>query len=386
MVIYLDNASTSFPKPEEVIKYIQEYLTHYGVSPNGGSYSLAQEAERIVFETRKKMCELIQGKDPNNLIFTYNATHGLNLIIKGYLKEGDHALICSYSHNSVIRPLEHLKQRGIITYDIFPIDAEGHIDLNAFTNRVKSNTRLVICNHASNVIGVISSIKEVMNLCEHLCIPFLLDCTQSLGYVPIDVSKMPIDFLVGTGHKTLLGPSGIGFVYIKNPERVKSLMEGGNEELRSASTFQPSLVPYKFEAGTLNTTCIAGLMGALTYLFLHSFEEIAKKSMILTEYVWKGLTEIEEITLYGTNDMAKKIPIISFNINSFFPSEIANLYHKKGFCLRHGIQSAPILHKDLGTLPTGTLRISPGHYNTKEEMDLFLSTTKELIMEISDYE
>lgn len=379
-MIYLDNASTSFPKPREVISSIDQFLTNYGVSPGRGSYSLANQAEHLLSKTRQSLSQMIGGDRHDHLVFTNNATHSLNLVIKGFLRNEDHALICSYSHNSVIRPIDRLKRLGKITYDIFHIDQKGGVNLAQFEASIKDNTRLVICNHASNVLGVVAPIAELAHLCYARGIAFLLDCTQSLGYFPIDISLTPIDFLVGTGHKTLLGPTGIGFLYVKNPECLETFLEGGSSGNHSISPFHPSIMPYKFEAGTLNMTGIAGLNGALEYINKISYVQIAKKSMELTKYAWNKLKEIKEVILYGTEEMSLKVPIISFNIKGIISSEAADIYNEKyQLCLRSGLQCAPLIHKIMGTLPTGTLRISFGHLNTTEEIDCFINATKSII-------
>jgi len=378
-MIYLDNASTSFPKPREVSFAIQEYLNNYGVTPGRGSYYLAHKAEELVIQTREMLAQLIGAKKETHVVFTQNATHSLNLVIKGFLKQGDHVLICSYSHNSVIRPIDTLKRKGLITYDIFEVNPDGSIDKNYFCSLIKENTRLVIGNHASNVIGVISQILDIAPHCQSKNIRFMLDCTQSVGYASIDVDNMPIDFLAGTGHKTLFGPSGIGFLYIKNPRELETLMEGGSGGNYSFSPFHPSNMPFKYEAGTPNTTCIAGLKGALDYIAKISFEEISKKSMNLTKYAWEQLTQIDEIVIYGTNEMKKKVPIISFNVLGTLANEIAQQYANHGICLRSGLQCTPIIHKQLKTIPTGTLRISTGHYNKVSDIDKFIQITKTII-------
>lgn len=379
-MIYFDNASTSFPKPPEVISSINDYLNDYGVSPGRGVYSLSDKAEDLIAKTREQLAGLVGGAHADHLVFTNNATHSLNIVIKGFLKPGDHVLICSYSHNSVIRPVDTLKRKGLITYDVFTIDSNGDVDFDLFASSFKSNTRLVICNHASNVIGVVSPVLKLAEVCKNFGAAFLLDCTQSLVYLPINMEAMPIDFLAGTGHKTLLGPTGVGFLYVKNPQKVETLCEGGSGKNHSGSPFHPSQMPHKFEAGTLNVTCIAGLKGALDYISKSSFDKIAQKSMNLMKYAWDQLMNIDEAILYGTAEFQKKIPIISFNLAGALPNEMAYLYSTLyGICLRSGLHCAPLVHKTIGTLPTGTIRLSLGHFNEYEEVDRFMTATKEII-------
>jgi cysteine desulfurase family protein len=380
-MIYFDNASTSFPKPNEVANEIFNYIQNFGVSPGRGAYPMAEKAAELVTETRALLQSVIGAPRAEDIVFTLGATHSLNIAINGYLKPGDHVLICSWSHNSVIRPIDTLKRKGVITYDVYNIDDNGKISMDAFKSLIKDNTKMVICNHASNVIGVIASIDEITSLCQSRGIKFMLDCTQSLGYVPIDVSRDPIDFLAGTGHKTLLGPSGVGFLYVKDSTTLDPLMVGGSGGNHSTSPYHPIQMPHKFEAGTLNTTCIAGLKGSLEYICSHGFKNIAARSMHLLNYLITTMSGIDEVILYGTLDLNTKVPTLSFNLANKLPSEAAHLYEERGFCLRSGIQCAPLIHKTLRTLPTGTLRISLGHYNTEDEIDLFIAATKNIITE-----
>ena len=379
-MIYLDNPSTSFPKPKSVAHAIYEYVTSCGVSPGRGSYHLAEQAEQVVQKTRCLLAELLGASSENSIVFTNNATHSLNLAIKGTLQAGDHAIICSYSHNSVIRPLETLKRTLGISYDVIEVSLSGSINLHDVEGKIKPNTKLACFTQASNVIGVVSQYEHAASLCRSKNIRVLLDCTQSLGYCPIAVETMPIDFLAGTGHKTLLGPSGIGFLYVKNHKCLNTMIEGGSGGNYSLSPFHPSQMPYKFEAGTPNTTGISGLKGALEYIQEVTFETIATTSMNLLYLAWNRLSEIDEVTLYGADPrQCKKVPIISFTLSGTLPTELAHQYDAAGICLRSGTQCAPLIHKTLGTLPTGTVRIGFGHYNTQKDIDLFIQTTKSII-------
>ncbi len=346
-----------------------------------GTYELSEKSSSVIEEARGKMTSLIGGDNKDHLIFTPNATFSLNMTIKGILKQGDHALICSYSHNSVIRPMEKLKREGVIEYDRFEIDQNGDIDIVKFQKQLKPNTRIVVLNHASNVIGIVASFENIAKECRSKGICFILDCTQSLGYAPLNLQEMPIDILCGTGHKTLLGPTGIGFAYFKKPQEIDNMIVGGSGGNHSFSSFHPQQMPYKFEAGTVNTTGIAGLNGSLNYIQSKTFKKIAKVSMELTEYAWKELSQIDEIYLYGSDNMKKKVPIISFNLSGIIPNEAGYIYNSKQMCLRVGLHCAPYIHKTLNTLPTGTIRVSFGHMNTIDQVKQFINVTKTIIME-----
>jgi cysteine desulfurase family protein len=378
----MDNGSTSFPKPKEVKESIANYLDNFSVSPGRGTYLLAEKAEAMVNTTRQYLAEIIGTKKPEYINFTLNATHGLNVAIKGSLRENDHVLICSWSHNSAIRPLEKLKREGKIDYTQFEVSSEGEINLDLLEKLFQPNTTLLILNHASNVIGVKAPAFEIGKLCQKKGVTFLLDCTQSIGYIPIHFDNDPIDIIVGTGHKTLLGPSGIGFFIGKNPKKIETLLEGGSGSSFSLSPFHPATMPYKFDAGTINGTGIAGLMGSLTYIQKRGLDTIASQAMAQAKYAWENLEQIEEVTLYGTADFIKKVPIISFNIKNFLPSEVAFfLDHSYQICVRSGIHCAPWIHQSLNTLPGGTIRLSFGHTNTFEQTNILQKAIKQLIYE-----
>jgi len=381
-VVYLDNASTSFPKPQEVSETIHHYLSSFAASPGRGSYDLSAKAEEMVENTRVRLAKLINAEKANGVVFTGNATHSLNLVIKGVLNQGDHALVCSYSHNSSIRPLDRLRREGTVSYDIFTVDQNGEVDMDHFRSLLQEQTRLVVCNHASNVLGVAANLEPIVDICREKGILLLLDSTQSLGYFPIDVQKTPFDFVAGTGHKTLLGPSGIGFLYVKNPKSIRCLIEGGSGSHTSISPFHPAAMPYKLEAGTANGTGIAGLFGALTYIGKKGFPALRDKAMKTTQEAWNALKELPEATLFGTGDMNRKVPIISFTINDQLPGEIAfKLNAGYGISVRSGIHCAPLTHQKLGTLPTGTVRISFGHCNCSNDVNALMTALQEIIME-----
>lgn len=366
---YLDQASTSYPKPPEVPIFIQEYLTHCGVSPGRGNHYLAVKADQLVEKTRKDLAKLLNIQRAENLIFTHNATHSLNLILKGFLRPQDHVLLCQYSHNAALRPLEALKQRGI-SYDIVPIDEEGNVDLHQLQSKCNARTRLLIATEASNVIGTLADFQEAFSLCRSRSIAILIDTTQSLGYTQLRES---VDFLVGTGHKTLLGPSGVGFAYIQDPSQVTPFCEGGSPGNSSLAAVHPEKMPYKFEAGTPNSVSIAGLCGALQYIRKIGFSAIAGHALNLTDKLIKGLLALPQITLYGSRDLVKKVPILSLNVKGWLPSQVAHeLDQRYQICVRAGLHCAPLIHRKLGTAPTGTVRVSLGHQNSEEEVDLLL--------------
>ncbi len=379
-VIYLDNASTSFPKPPQVVSAITDYLTNFAVSPGRGSHSLAKKSEVIVTETRQMLASLLNVPRSEHIVLCNNATHALNIVIKGYLQAGDHVLACNYSHNSVLRPLESLARSKIIEYDVFKIDSNGQLNSLELAKLVRPNTKMIIVNYASNVIGVKAPVQAISDLCKGRNIKLLLDVTQAIVYEEINVHQLSVDFVAGTGHKSLLGPTGSGFLYIKDPDIIRPLMEGGSGGISSISPVHPKLLPYKFEAGTPNMLAIVGLHAGLNYILRMGRLSIAKHSLSLTKYLWQELESIPEISLYGTSDFNSKVPLLSFTVKSMLTSELAYIYDNDfGICIRSGIQCAPQLHKSLGTSPTGTIRVSPGAFNTEEHIDVFIHATKQSI-------
>lgn len=372
---YFDHASTSFPKPQAVSDRIHAYLTQFGVSPGRGNYKLALRAEEQVEQARALLAKLLHVSDASHVAFTMNATHALNIVVHGCLAPNSHVLICSYSHNAALRPLEALKQKRGVSYDIVPVDVNGVVDMQCFKERLKANTALFIATGASNVIGVRSKLAEPIAYAKALGVKVLLDATQSLGYTDVPL----VDFVVGTGHKTLLGPAGIGFLYVQDPSALSHFIVGGSHGNNSMALEHPEKMPYKFEAGTCNSVGIAGLLGAMEYIDAKGFEAIGQKSMRSLEIIWKELSLLDNIVLYGTDCMADKVPILSFNIKKMIPSQVARILDENyNIAVRAGLHCAPLLHERLGTLPTGTVRVSVGHQNSEEELLLLTSAIRKI--------
>lgn len=379
-MIYLDNASTSFPKPPQVAQEISKYLNDFGVSPGRGSYSLADKADNLVLETRKALASLLGVSQESRVAFTMNATHALNTVIQGFLDRGDHALACSFSHNSVIRPLETLRRDKGNNFNRYKIDQEGQINEVEFRALFRPETKLVILNHASNVLGVKAPLKQIVSIAKEYGAAILLDLTQSLVYEDCELESWGIDFAAGTGHKSLLGPSGVGFLYAAKPRRLRSFMQGGSGGSISLTPFHPPQAPYRFEAGTLNTTSIAGLLGGLNYLEKTGLQEIRQRSHELLAMAHEMMGEIKGVQIFGTQDLERKVPILSFRIDRALPAEVAYLYSTEwNIALRSGIQCAPWVHDSIGTLPTGTLRASFSHFNSEEEVAQLAHATKAII-------
>lgn len=377
-MIYFDNASTSWPKPSALLEEMQIYLREIGVNPSRGNYSRATFAEAFINKTRSVLSSLFNIKNPRHLSFTLNATHSINIVLKGLLKAGDHVLISNFEHNAVVRPLEKLVKTHGVSYSIYESNSEGFFDLKKIESLITENTKLIICNHASNVIGVISPISDIGKIAQKHGLLYLVDCAQTAGIIEIDVENDQIDFLAGTSHKTLLGPPGAGFLYVKDPSKLETLYEGGSG-YNSLSKKHPEITPLKFEAGTLNYMGIAGLYGSLKFLEAKGLKEIYKLEMKLTQYLLENLSQIEYVKIYGTDKMDFKIPLVSFNLKSQYSSETSYILDKKySISVRGGIQCAPLIHKTINTLPHGTTRISFGPHNSLEEVDVFIKAMKEI--------
>lgn len=369
--IYFDHASTSGSKPAQVSLEIAEYLKTISASPGRGGYASEKKAFQLISNVREQIAEMTGARQKEQLSFTYNATHAINIILKGLLKEGDHVIISSFEHNAVYRPLYRLSKENGITFDIWESDPLGEFNIENLEQLIRPNTRLIAINHASNVLGVISPVEKVGQVAQKLNIPLLVDVSQTAGLFPVSFGEFA-DYIAGTGHKSLLGPSGVGFLYVKDSESLTTLYEGGSG-INSLSPYQPETIPDKFEAGTINYLGIAGLKGSLDYLRDFSQERMRNELLQLTNYALEQLTTVPGLTIYGPKSADTKVPLISINVEGYFASETAHLLHQEGVCVRGGLQCAPLTHRVIGTLPQGTVRLSFGHTNTPNEIDRLCS-------------
>lgn len=375
--IYFDNASTSFPKPQKVLEEIAHFLKHIGASPGRGSYPAAFKAHTIIEEVREKLATLLEIDQPNYLAFTHNATHASNIVIKGLLQQGSHVIISNFEHNAIFRPIHRLSDEKVISYDVWESDQEGVFDLEKLEALVKPHTKLIVLNHASNVLGVLSPVVAVSQIAKKYRIPFLVDVAQTAGLFPTPFGKLA-DYIIGTGHKSLLGPPGVGFLYVKEPDTLKTLYEGGSGN-HSASAYHPEYLPAKFEAGTCNYLGIAGLKGSLEYLDGIGITHTCNQVLQYTKCALEMLENIPGITIYGPKNINNKAPVISFNIEGYFANEVAYFLQEQSICVRAGIQCAPLIHKTIKTMPNGTVRLSFGHLNSNVELELLEKALKNLI-------
>ncbi len=380
-MIYLDNAATTFPKPESVYEAVLSCMKNYGANPGRAGHKLALSAGRIIYEARENLCKLFNINNPMNIIFTYNATDSLNLGIKGILNEGDHVITTSIEHNSVIRPIKTLEKIGIEN-TIIQANDRGEVNPEDIKKGIKSNTKLIVTTHASNVFGSLVDIQAIGEIAREMNLLYLVDASQTGGVYPIDVKKMNIDMLALPGHKGLLGPQGTGVLYIREGIELNQLREGGTGS-KSEELTQPDIIPDRYESGTPNTPGIAGLNAGVDFILKEGIEKIRKHEEELTEYFIEGLKEIPRIKIYGPQNSKKQASVISINIGEEDSSEISYILDSVfNIATRSGLHCAPLAHKTIGTFEQGTIRFSIGYFNTKEDIDKALEALKNIVSEI----
>lgn len=381
---YLDQASTTYPKPECVAKAVYEYMTGNGSNINRGCYEQAYETEEVILETRELLCELFDGPDCKNVIFTKNVTESLNIVLKGFLKAGDHVLVSSMEHNAVMRPIRQLESIGV-TFDRIPCTMQGELLLEKMQEFLKPETKAVVMMHASNVCGTILPLKKVGEFCREKGLKLIADCAQTAGILPISMKEMNIDVLCFTGHKGLMGPQGIGGFILQEEmiEKIEPLLSGGTGSISHTEEI-PDFMPDRFEPGTLNLPGIFGLHAALGWIMETGIDGIHKKEMALTALFLEKIKDLdscgEKIKLIGKETEQGRTAVVSIQTPRRDVSEVAYLLDKEyGIMTRVGLHCAPSAHKTLGTYPTGTIRFSFGYFNTEEDV-LFAAKALEEIL------
>lgn len=374
--IYLDNACTSFPKPQCVSDAVYKYMTEFGSNINRGCYNRAYSAEEMVFETRELLCKMFNGPDARNVVFTRGITESLNIVIKGFLKNGDHVIVSPYEHNAVMRPLSGLIRNGCdISFDRLPILPDGDVDIPAISKLKRDNTKAVIINHGSNVSGQVFPLGKIGNICNELGLKLIVDTAQTAGSIHIDMKKMHIDALTFTGHKGLMATQGIGGMILTDEmaELTDPFIEGGTGSI-SDKEVTPEYMPDKFEAGTLNLPGIAGLNASLKWIAGIGTDMIHEKELCLRNRFIEGITALEKqgkICIKGIqNSQSEYTGTVSIDCTDMDNSLVAALLDERyGIMTRVGLHCAPAAHKTLGTFPEGTVRFSFGYFNTDEEAD-----------------
>ncbi|MEG0806225.1 MAG: aminotransferase class V-fold PLP-dependent enzyme [Lachnospiraceae bacterium] len=377
--IYLDNASTSFPKPPQVPEAMISYMNSFGCNINRGGYEKAYETESAVFRTREKLCRLFDFDNSKNVIFSANITYALNMILKGYLKPGDHCLVSAMEHNALMRPLTQLEKIGI-SYDLIPCEQDGSLNLSKLEPLIKKNTRAVIMTGASNVCGTMMPLTEVGKICQERGLAFIVDSAQIAGVHPISMKKMGIDVLCFTGHKGLLGPQGIGGFLITDEmaAQTDALISGGTGSF-SDSLKTPDILPDKYEAGTMNLPGIIGLGAGLDFLEETGLAAINSHEMELTELFLAGIHKIAGYRILGIDGIKNRTAVVSLQSDFMDEATLAFLLDSKyGIMTRVGLHCAPNAHKTLGSYPRGSIRFSFGYFTTKDEIKTALQNLEEI--------
>ena len=390
--IYLDNASTSFPKPREVSDAVYHYMTGVGSNIGRGGYASAYAAEEAVFAARQLLCDFFGGEDPKNVVFTKNITEALNVLLRGLLQPGDHVLVSAMEHNAVMRPLQLLghelaadeQPSDTITFSRVPCDREGNLELEYLPKLVRPNTKAIVMTHASNVCGTLLPLTEVGAFCKEHNLLLIVDSAQSAGLFPIHMQSLGIDALAFTGHKGLLGPQGMGGFILREHmvEQVLPLIVGGTGSL-SHTERTPTFMPDKFEAGTLNLPGIMGLAAGVRWLHERGLDNIRNHELALTEQLLTGLLALEQrgfLRIVGRKDVKQRTSVVSIADTTL---DIAMVAHKLaaeyGIATRVGLHCAPNAHKTLGTYPTGTLRFSMGWHNSAADIATALAALEEVL-------
>jgi len=369
-VIYLDNAATTFPKPTGTLERALERYRELGVSPGRGNHDLAMRASDAVDEVRAKVAAFFGAPDPERVIFGANATDALNTAILGLVRPGDHVVATRLDHNSVLRPLHHLAETGVITWDAVPFDERGIVTADALEALLRPATRLVVMTHASNVIGTVQPVAEIAGRCAARGIPLVLDAAQSAGQVPIDMAALGISALAFTGHKSLYGPSGIGGLVVMPSLEIATSRFGGTG-MDSASLVHTQAYPLRLEAGTLNLLGVLGLGEGLDFVGAQGVAAIHAREAALLTRLRNGLAATERVTLYrAAGDLADRVAVLACNVDGIHPQDVgAILDGDFDIAVRVGVHCAPLVHRDLGTIDRGAVRFSLGAFTTGADVD-----------------
>ena len=372
-MIYFDNAATSRPKPNEVIEAFNYYITEIGTSPGRGSYGLAIQASRMLYQARNTVAKFFSISDPSNVVFTKNSTEAINLFLNGYLSVGDHVLISPYEHNAVLRPLETLKNKGVIDYTVLPIEViDGNEDIGKYA---RPTTSLLILTLASNLTGQIVFSPKLVEASHSLGIPVFVDASQGAGKKLINMEKDGVDYLAFTGHKDLLALPGVGGLLSQKTLRIAPLIQGGTG-IHGESYVNPQAFPDAYEAGTLNMPAIWALKASIEYLEAH-IDSITSKENELMRYFFERLDPIKEVIIY--NKQYERVPTFCFNIIDIPSSTVVEMLSKRQICVRGGIHCAIKAHETIGTVGTGAVRVSLNYTNTVKEIDEFINVIREAI-------
>jgi cysteine desulfurase/selenocysteine lyase len=385
-MIYFDNAATSWPKPAAVIDAMVHFMTEVGANPGRSAHRMSIEAGRMVYETREAVARLLNVSDPLRIVFGSNATEALNLGLRGILRPGDHVVTTSMEHNSVMRPLRALEEAGVVEIYVVSCSAEGFLDPADVESALRPKTRMIVLNHASNVVGSVLPVAEVGKIARRHDTLLLVDAAQTAGSYPLDMEAMSIDLLAFTGHKALFGPQGTGGLCIGECVRAEDIepVKRGGTGSRSEREEQPSFLPDRCESGTPNTVGLAGLGAGVEFVLQRGVEAIRAHEVSLTRRLIDGLLGIPGTTVHGGHDAETQIATVSFNLEGLACSDVgATLDARYGILSRVGLHCAPAAHRTMGTFPAGTVRFGFSFFNTAAEVDEALAALTEIATGLS---
>jgi cysteine desulfurase family protein len=377
-MIYLDNAATSFPKPEAVYQALDRFARTSLANPGRAGHKMALAAERALDDCRHVLNQFFHGEAPERFVFTMNCTDALNMAMKGVLTDGDHVITSDLEHNSVSRPLRKMELDGRITLTRVKADAGGTLDPDEIRQAIGPRTRLLAVTHASNVLGTVQPVAEIGKIARERDLLLLVDAAQTAGVIPIDVREMHIDLLAFPGHKSLLGPTGTGALYAGPRAKVRAWREGGTGGDSSSET-QPREYPYFLEGGTPNVLGVAGLEAGVRYVSERGLDDIHRHEVNLVERLWQRLEELPVYDVFGHRDHILRVGTISFRHSGLSTSDLGGILDAEfDIATRPGLHCAPYIHRSLGTFPDGAVRVSPGAFNTDEDIDRLASALREI--------
>lgn len=373
-MIYLDNAATTYPKPQPVLNSICCAFRDYGANPGRSGYEMSMRTSAQIYRCREKAADFFNLSNAENVIFTQNCTMAINIVFKGMLKNGDHVVISDLEHNAVVRPLfEMMKNCGIKYTQAHVCEGNDNQTVINFKNAIRPNTKLIFCTHASNVFGIVLPIRKIGKLAHENNILFGVDGAQSAGVLPIDMENDGIDFLCVPGHKSLYGPMGTGMLLIRKEIPLKSIIEGGTGSL-SAKLSQPDFLPDRFESGTGNTSGIIGMSSGITFVKGQGISWIYNHEIRLMQFLYNELSKIDGVILYTKFPKSGSyVPLVSFNIKNKHSEETAGILGENDVAVRAGLHCAPCAHSSFGTLDTGTVRVCPSVFTNKNEIKHFVN-------------
>ncbi|MBI3410168.1 MAG: aminotransferase class V-fold PLP-dependent enzyme [Planctomycetes bacterium] len=377
-MIYLDNAATSFPKPEEVYQAMDQFARHDLANPGRAGHKMALAAEHALDDCRHRLNQFFHGEAPERFIFTLNCTDALNMAFKGVLADGDHVITTDLEHNSVSRPLRAMERAGKIKVTRVTSDGGGTVDPDAILRAITPKTKLIAQTHASNVLGTVQPIAAIGRIARDHEILFLVDAAQTAGVLPIEAQALHVDLLAFPGHKSLLGPTGTGVLYVGPGVKIGAWREGGTGGDSSSET-QPRELPFFLEGGTPNVLGVAGLTAGLQYVESQGLDAIHRRELALIERLWQRLDEIGGFEVFGHRDLTQRVGVLSFRSQTLAAAEMGAILDQAfDIAIRPGLHCAPYIHRALGTIPDGTVRVSPGPFSTADDIDRLAQALQEI--------